>query len=184
LLAEPAAARCESAFEARRLLERLPWSSRPLVRVPPEPRVAAALEDPGERLELLPSIDERIAVARDRWLDRTVWTLPLEPAELARAAAMARAAVLLLPTVLRADARSGRLWVAAPRGEPLTALPSAAEHTALRAAVLALHAAGAAHGAIDLAHLYRDAGELRLAYPRSAPPARPEDDLAALDRLR
>jgi serine/threonine-protein kinase len=109
----------------------------------------------------------------DTWLDRDVLVLPGDADTLARARAFARAGHPALPTVLRVDRDAGAVWVQAPLGRALADEPrglSPGQVARLRDAVLALHAAGGAHGLIDAAHLYVLDGEVMLAFPRSAPP--------------
>jgi serine/threonine-protein kinase len=83
--------------------------------------------------------------------------------------------------VLRVDRDARAVWVQTPLGRALADEPrglSPGQVARLRDAVLALHAAGGAHGLIDAAHLYVLDGEVTLAYPRSAPP----QDATARDR--
>ena len=181
--------RPEDAFEARRALLALRWSTRlpdrdahaPPTRVSDRPATS-------QRARLTVSFevgDGRDAPLRwrDTWLERDVLVVPIDDASLARARAFAQAGHPALPTVLRVDAAAQQIWIAPPRGKALADEARAvgpAELARLGEAVTALHAATGAHGSIDAAHLYRHDGELVLAWPRAAPG--PVDEGAARDR--
>jgi serine/threonine-protein kinase len=190
LLAEAEADRPEDAFAARRLLESVSWPTRVSPR--PEPaaaRTRSSRPPPGARLAPPRDPgDARDALAMfDTVIERHIVVFPLDPQELARAAAFARAAHPALALVLRASRADQEIWVERPRGraiaddaEPL----SQAEIARLEAALRALHAQQGAHGAVDAEHVYRFEGEITLAYPRRpAPAASAETDLAALGSL-
>jgi serine/threonine-protein kinase len=186
LLQDDPQKRPADAFEARRLLLGLRWpervwqrpsrAARPVTDRPPLAEAA--------RLAHATSVgDGRDANLRqhDTWLDRDVLVLPGDADTLARARAFARAGHPVLPTVLRVDRDGGAVWVQAPLGRALADEPrglSPGQVARLRDAVLALHAAGGAHGLIDAAHLYVLDGEVTLAYPRSTPP----EDATSRDR--
>ncbi|HZO16737.1 MAG TPA: serine/threonine-protein kinase [Polyangiaceae bacterium] len=168
-----------SALEAREEIEEVVWPRRIVARK----RRPRSVPPPVEPLKT----EGRLIGAaspetwHDTWLGRDVWLVPLELS--ARAAAFARADHPALPTVLRTDAQA--LWVEAPMAEPLAAGAPLTAHEIerLRAALGALHRAGAAHGAVDRQHLYRHAGEVYLAWPRSVREGDPAADIAALDSL-
>jgi serine/threonine-protein kinase len=177
LLAEDPAARPPDAFEARRGLRALRWSTRlpersaqstrPRTDRPPPPTDAQRLAAP------LSAHDGRDTAWRrhDLWSARDVLVMAGSPETLERARAFARAGHAALPTVLRVDAQSGQVWVAPPLGRALADEPRALSpgHIGrLEEALRALREAGGAHGAIDADHLYFHDGEFTLAFPRDA----------------
>jgi hypothetical protein len=191
LLAERPEDRFDTALEARTAIVRVTWPRRIVERA----RAAAATapgapvagqDDDDARLVGETRLDDRATRGRDLWLERDVIVLDFDDAELARAAAFARADHPALDAVLRADREHGQLWIEAPRGVPIGAgvALGAAEVARLRAALASLHLAGAVHGWVDGAHVYRDGGGVFLAYPlREREAAQPADDLAALEKL-
>jgi serine/threonine-protein kinase len=191
LLAVEPAARFESAGQARAALAALPWSSRVLPRPAPRPACSAEARPAAERGEherLRPiAADGRTPAgcerAEDCWLGREVLLLACDDATRARAGAFARADQPLFATVLKLDEEAGKVWIEALGGEVALPLTEAERH-ALRAALEALHRAGAVHGRVDGRHLLRDAGGVRLAYAPEPPAgATAADDLAALAAL-
>jgi serine/threonine-protein kinase len=174
LLQEDPQKRPADAFEARRLLQGLPWPERiwpRKKRISERPR--SLRPAPGERRLTAAEgfADGRDAALRqhDAWLARDVLVLPGDAATLARARAFARAGHPALPTVLRLDRESGEVWVAAPRGRALADEPrglGAGQVARIEEAIEALHAAGGAHGWVDAEHLYWHDGEVGLAFPR------------------
>jgi tetratricopeptide (TPR) repeat protein len=195
LLAEGPTDRFDGALEARAALEAVPWPTRIVASQKP------AKTDPGADLSPKPAVaDDRLVPPRragdgpapslwrhDCWLERDVLVLPLRDAALARAAAFARAGHPALPTVLRADAGAGQIWVELPQGPSLAVggdSPNRAELERLREALESLHRAGGAHGVVDLDHIHRHAGEVVLGYPVHAPvEATAAADLRSLERL-
>jgi serine/threonine-protein kinase len=90
--------------------------------------------------------------------------------------------------VLRVDAATQSIWIAAPLGRALADEPrglSPGQIARLREAVEALHAVGGAHGRIEADHLYAKDGDVTLAFPRGEPvpdaAARDREALARLD---
>ncbi len=166
------------AFDARRALEALTWprdvvarpgpaSSRGRISVPPPSRPERLGPAKGPR----DGRDEG-RVAHDSWTGRDVLLVHLDPAELARARAFARAAHGALPAVLRASTAEAAVWLELPRGRALSDVGVAlapAQVETLREALRLLHEGGGAHGALDAAHVYLDDEDVALAYPRTAP---------------
>ncbi|MBI4705747.1 MAG: serine/threonine protein kinase [Deltaproteobacteria bacterium] len=201
LLAAQPERRLQSAEEARRAIEALDWPTRA------PPRAAGPVAAPAAATSASASASPRLGPAReparacdaaerrhDAWTQRDVLVVALDDASLGRAAAFARAGHPALPLVLRAERAAaggperGQIWIEAARGRSLAdsgELLDAEEHACLLAAIEALHAAGGAHGCIDADHVFRQAGALRLAYPRApAAAADAAGDRAALVRLR
>jgi serine/threonine-protein kinase len=177
------------AFDARKRLEALTWPRDVVPRPAPVSSRGRTSAPPTSRPErVVPArgaIDRREAdrAAHDAWTGRDVLLIPLDPAELARARAFARASHAALPSVLRASATEGTIWVEptrgvalADRGEPLTR----GQVATLAEAVAELHALGGAHGALDAEHVVVDGDRVAVAYPRAAPTdgAREADQLA------
>ena len=192
LIQEDPRKRPADAFEARRMLLALHWASRVVERprhLSDRPRSSVRPEASARLNAPLDAGDGRDAGRRqhDQWLDRDLLVFPDDAATLARARAFARAGHPALPTILRVDPRQGEVWVGPPLGKALADDPrglSKGQLVWLREAILALHAAGGAHGRIDPEHLYLFDGELSLAFPRSDAGAEAEAlDLAALARL-
>ncbi|MBX3188480.1 MAG: serine/threonine protein kinase [Labilithrix sp.] len=169
------AGRPEDAFAARRALGALAWPDtieRAAVTHVPRPK-----SERPSAMRLAPELD---GSAIDQWLDRRVTTLPFDAATLARASVFARADHPVLQGVLRADREGRAIWLAAPRGAPLTGKLSAAQATSLREALARLHEIGETHGAVDGAHVLVDEdGAVTLAF--SPPPG--ATSTADLDRL-
>jgi serine/threonine-protein kinase len=193
LLAEDPKKRPADAFDARRLLSGLRWPERIWPRqrrLSERPRSLRPEAGAAARLTAASGMgDGRDAAARlhDAWLDRDMLVLPGDDATLQRARAFARAGHAALPTVLRVDRDDGAIWVAAPLGKALADEPRAlspGQVGRLSEAIEALHAAGGAHGRVDLEHLYWHDGEVVLAFPRGEVPAdAAERDRQALSRL-
>ncbi|HEU4534007.1 MAG TPA: protein kinase [Polyangiaceae bacterium] len=181
LLAADPAARPEGAREALEELRALPWRALTPAR-PPRARPAST-PPPDRSPRILPGPE---GAHWDATLERPLLVLEATPPRLALARAFARADHPALAAIYRLDAQAGALWVEAPPGAPLAALgrPLAPREAArLGAALAALHAAGAAHGAVDGAHVYVGEGGARLAFPaRGAAGSRAGDD-EALARL-
>ncbi len=160
------------AFEARRAIEGVRWSTRVLQRSidavastrssrpPPDAERLAAPRDLG---------DGRDAgrLRFDTLVERHVLVVPLEPASLALARALATSPHPALPLVLRGVPEDGELWIEAPRGQAIADGARAPRARAvLRSAIEALHSAGGAHGCLDASHVYVHEGALTIAWPR------------------
>ncbi len=208
LLQQDPSKRPDDAFEARRLLQSIVWSSRVLPRRARASRRPSNAAPSAGDARLVPSSDagdgrDVSRRMRDTWIGRDVLVIPIEGHELAVAQAFARAGHPALPTVLKADVSANELWVAPPLGRSLADerhiwgdLPpnppgehrglSARQLARVREAIEALHAVDGAHGAIDAEHLYGLAGEVSLAYPRlpwdERAAERDREALAALER--
>lgn len=185
LLAADPSARPPSAFEARRRVLALPWPDHtdgalparaPSVRPADAGPSAARLREPAAA-----DADGRF-VAYDTWTFRAVRVIPLAPGELERARSFARVAHPALPVVLRLDAASESVWIAEPASEPGPVFDGPAARL-LAEALLALHAAGGAHGAVDAAHVRWSAGGPVLAYPAGPSEGALARDRAALAEL-
>jgi len=194
LLEEDPARRPDDAFEARRSLSALTWSSRVPERRHGAPARGRASDrpPPSGHARLGPArepLDGRDTETRrhDAWLGRDILVVPLDPASIDRARAFARSGHPALAAVLRVDRAADEIWIDPPRGHALRDEPRAltpGQKSRLEDAIRSLHASGGAHGAIDADHLYWHDGEVVLAYPRQ--PAREGDaerDLAALANL-
>jgi serine/threonine-protein kinase len=195
LLDEDPRRRPADAFDAGRALRSVRWSDR----VPP--RDAAARPKPARPSTPAPSKRPRLTVTfdvgdgrdasqrrRDTWINRDVLVVPLDDDALTRARAFAQAGHAALATVLRIDPAANEIWIAPPRGRSLADAPRAlspGQVARLEEAVLALHAAQGAHGAIEPDHLYWHDGEVTLAYPRrAAGKDAAERDTIAVARLK
>ena len=174
-LAADAAGRPEDAFAARRALGALKWPST-IERVA-VPRVERQKSEHPTALRLAQQDD---GTAIDRWIDRRVVTLDLDARTLARASAFARADHPALQAVLRVDRAAESIWLAAPRGAPLSGKLTAAQAATLRDALVRLHEIGETHGSVDPEHVIVDEnGGVVLAFT-----ATPDTtDTADLDRL-
>jgi serine/threonine-protein kinase len=174
LAADPAG-RPEDAFAARRALGAVRWPST--IEPAAAPRVERTKSEHPTALRLAMNPD---GTAIDRWLERRVVTLPLDPAALARASAFARADHPALQAVLRVDREARLIWLAAVRGAPPAGKLSPAQVGTLREALVRLHEIGELHGAVDAAHVLVDeAGAVVLAFT-----ATPDASATAdLDRL-
>lgn len=161
--------RPDDAFAARRALGAMKWPNT--IEKVAAPRAEARREsDRPSGVRLLPSTDDR-GIEIDQWLGRKVVCLPLDDATLARASIFARADHHALQAVLRVDRTGGQVWLAAPRGAPLTGKLTPAQSTTLREALAALHEVGQPHGAVDPEHVFVDeTGAVLLTY---APPPGP-----------
>ena len=194
LAVEPEA-RFGSALQARAAIAELAWPTRVVAQHKPPPAQRTVATDESHLT------DERWGPARggkytnyvdlvrhDKWLGRDVLILPLDDSSLNRASAFARAAHPALPLVLRADAETAQLWIAAPSGVPLAEQkpwPSLApkELARLRHALRALHRCGGVHGRVDRDHVFRHAGAVWLAFSAGQEDATREADMAGLDAL-
>jgi serine/threonine-protein kinase len=169
------------AFAARKALGALRWPSTIERVAPPRKERKPASERPSGMRLLPDGTDSPI----DQWLGRRVVSVPLDPRMLARASAFARADHPALQVVLRVDHESRAIWLAVPRGAPLTTRPSAEQAATLRDALDRLHELGEVHGAVDLQHVLVDeTGTITLAFaPPPGPTATFDLDRLALARL-
>ncbi len=160
LLADDPADRPDDAFAARRALGAVPWPDV-IERAAPKRIPHPKSEHPTTlRLEVHPD-----GTTIDRWLDRPVAAVNLDPDTLARASAFARADHRALQAVLRVDRSSSTIWLATPRGTPLAGKLSATQASTLREALACLHDRGAVHGQVDAAHVFvDDTGEVMLTF--------------------
>lgn len=181
LVDEDPSRRPEDAFAARRALGALWWPST--IERAAAPRTAR--KKPSDRPSAIRVIPDETGAEVDQWLGRRVVSVPLEPPMLARAAMFARADHPALQTVLRVDRTNQVIWLAAPRGAPLTGKLTPEQATMLREALDRLHELGEAHGAVDPAHVFVDeSGGVTLAFaPPPGPTATLDLDRLALARL-
>lgn len=191
LLAEDPEARPEGAFEARRLVESVTWSSRVLPRTGPVSRGTRSSRPPPP-----PEGQDRLAphtlgpdaaphLVFDSWFGRHVFAVPLDPESLAFARAVARVRHPSIAAVLRASTEEAILWFEFTGGrrlDPGVAL-DASQRDALRAGLGALHALGVHHGSVDAEHVHVGDGVVYLAPPRARVAGSAEGDLAALEAL-
>lgn len=195
LLEEEPRRRPADAFDAGRALRSVRWSDRV------SPRNDAARPRPARPSTPAPSKRPRLTVTfdvgdgrdasqrwRDTWINRDVLIVPLDDESLTRARAFAQAGHAALATVLRIDPAVNEIWIDPPRGRSLADAPRAlspGQVARIEEAVLALHAAQGAHGAIEPDHLYWHDGEVTLAYPRrQAGKDAAERDSIAVARLK
>jgi serine/threonine-protein kinase len=172
------------AFDARARLLAIPWPASAPVRLGPH---AGASRTPGDSTETLPSARLRPRAEGgwiDAWTLRTIECVTVPDRLLGRARRFAAADHPALQTLLRIDP-SGSLWLAAPRGRRLDRPLTARERDRIEAALLALHAAGEAHGHVDAAHVFVDAedGPVLRFEPERPEAATGQADFAALARL-
>ncbi|MFO0739223.1 MAG: protein kinase [Labilithrix sp.] len=173
--------RPEDAFAARKMLGALKWPAT-IERVALPRKAVKRPSDRPSGLRLMPDED---GTEIDQWLGRRVVSIDLNPATLARASAFARADHPALQAVLRVDREGKAIWLAAPRGTPLSGPASREQLATLREALERLHEMGEAHGAIDAEHvLVDDAGMVTLAFTSAPGPTATADlDRLALSRL-
>lgn len=189
LLADDPEKRPEGAFEARRMLETIPWSNRVLPR--PErvhgPRSSRPPPAPGAD-RLAPSTLGDVTashLALDTWFGRHVFVVPLDADALAFARATARVRHPSLAAVLRASTEESAIWFEYTGGRRLGrgGVLSGLGFHALREGLDALHAAGIHHGCVDDEHVHLTAFGVYLAPPRVRAPGSPAGDLASLEAL-
>lgn len=169
------------AFAARKALGALPWPSTvERVNVPRAKPKKETERPSGTRL-----LPDEGGTEVDQWLGRRVVSVPLDPRTLARASVFARADHPTLQVVLRVDRGARAIWLAAPRGTPLSGRPTPQQAAKLREAIDRLHELGEAHGAIDPEHILVDeSGDVTLAFsPPPGPTATFDLDRLALARL-
>jgi serine/threonine-protein kinase len=118
----------------------------------------------------------------DRWLERDVRVLDLQPDTLARARAFARAGHPSLAAVLHHSPDSGALWIEDLEGGQWDAIDDRSRRD-LTDALDALHRAGGCHGSIDAEHVVEQDGRFLLAFPRVVQEARPDSDRQDLHEL-
>ncbi|MGD0525355.1 MAG: protein kinase [Polyangiaceae bacterium] len=180
LTAVDPAERPADAFEARSALLGLAWPAA-VDTIARQQRAErrSSVRPPAGRLQLEPD-----GALRDTWTGRRVARVAASERALARARAFARADHLALQTVLRVDHEDGAIWLDAPRGGPLVRSLTDAERAHLGAGLEALHAAGAAHGHVDAAHvLVDDSGVVLLFEADGEATATIDRDRLALGRL-
>ena len=180
LFAEDEAERPEDAFAAARALRALPWPTdwRVYERTGPA-SIAPASTNAATRLQNTPK------GVVDAWLGRAVQLVPLTDENRDTLLAFAGLATPYAERVLKLDETGASVWVAPPARDPERALGQ--RHWApLHGALEALHARGALHGAIDVAHVVITSDDTPvLLVPRRAAsgPSSPSVDRAALERL-
>ncbi len=183
LVDDDPAKRPADAFEARRALGALKWPNT-IERVAMPRRAKKAASERPSGMRLLPD-DDGDGVEVDQWLGRRVQSITLDPPTLARASLFARADHPALQAVLRVDRENRAIWLAAPRGAPLSSKPTPQQMLVLREAIDRLHELGEPHGAIDPAHILVDeTGAITLTFaPSPGPTATFDLDRLALARL-
>ena len=192
LLAKDPAARPQSCDDLRSRLAALPWpalaDAAPAARPAPasQPPVAPTsheryLPAPGSVRLRAPGLDATLA--RDTVLDRLVWLVSCDEAQLAHFRACAAADHPYLQAVFDIHSATSTAVLEAPAGHSAGAesLRNPTLEYALRQALESLHAAGLAHGHVDLAHLVLSEHRAVLLLPaqREAEATR-ESDLRAL----
>ncbi len=192
-LARAPEARFATALQARASIDGVAWPTRIVAKEsssaqPIAKPIAESTSERWSRASSCASFAHIGQLRHDNWLGRDVLILPLEESTLSYASALARADHPALPLVLRADAETAELWVAAPRGSSLgeqKPWPSLTpkERARLRHALRALHRCGGVHGHVDLHHVYRHAGTVWLAFAAGPVDATKKADMAGLEAL-
>jgi serine/threonine-protein kinase len=172
--------RPSDAFEARRTLTALPWPATADSRIAGAGRSERRSSGWPGAARLEAGLDGRTI---DGWTGRAIERVALDDAVLAHARAFAIADHPGLQTVLRVAREDDSLWLEPLRGDPLERPLSAEEHARLASALSALHAAGAAHGRVDRAHVVVTGGGVVLRFDRPDSAARQADDQLALARM-
>ena len=123
--------------------------------------------------------------AVDRWLDRRVVALVLDPSTLARASVFARADHPALQAVLRVDRELSAIWLAAPPGAPLAGKLTPPQAATLREALARLHEIGEIHGnVVAESIIVDDQGAVTLSFSGAPGPTATADlDRMAIARL-
>lgn len=171
--------RPQDAFAARRALGALRWPHT-IERVA-GPRVERPKSDHPQSLRLVEQPD---GTEMDTWIDRRVVTMPLDARKLQRASVFARADHPALQAVLRVDRAAERIWLAAPRGAPVTGKLTPVQASTLRDALVRLHELGEIHGSIDGDHVLIDElGAVTLSFT-DAPDATATEDLDRIGLAR
>ena len=174
LNADPAT-RPDDAFSARRALGALKWPNT--IERAAAPRVERPKSNHPTALRFEQQLD---GTAMDRLLERRVVALVLDPLTLARASAFARADHAALQAVLRVDRDLASIWLAWPKGTPLTGKLTPPQTAALREALGRLHDIGEVHGQVDAEHVIVDEdGSVVLSFSGAPGPTATAD----LDRL-
>jgi hypothetical protein len=124
-----------------------------------------------------------LGVDRDAWLARNVRVVVASEPALTTARAFAIAAHPSLATIYALDETRGVVYVEAEPARADPEVPSGEDVRRLDEALRALHRAGATHGAVDIAHLFRRGGAIALAYPSKPGSGTAASDLAALEAL-
>jgi tRNA A-37 threonylcarbamoyl transferase component Bud32/tetratricopeptide (TPR) repeat protein len=192
LIAQEPSERPPDAFAARRELMSFRWPSdlQPAAPVTAQATSDASVPAGSGRLGSVRPAAVRVdrdkdGALVDRWMGRRVERVKLTERTLARAGAFARAGHRGLQLVLRVDREEAQIWLGVPKGAPATRVLDAAEIAQVRAALDALHDAGAVHGAVDRSHVVIDpAGAVTLLFTESVEPTATSDrDRLALARL-
>jgi tRNA A-37 threonylcarbamoyl transferase component Bud32 len=131
---------------------------------------------------------EGTSLCRDTAIDRDVVIVSATPENLRTARAFAVADVPTLSRVFRVDSARATIWVEPATGPNLVDLGrslTASELNLLRNAIVALHRAGAAHGALSPSTIHVDSRRgLNVEYPSNVGvTATTDDDWTALSLL-
>lgn len=191
-LGESSSSRPADAFEARKLLESVAWSTRVLPREGPASRRSSNRPPANPEVRLAPAIDpgdgrdvERLFF--DTITERHVIVLPLDARSRERFLGWAKVFHPSIAAVVRASTADAQLWLEAPRGRCLADTKETLPPRILgelRHALTALHRAGGAHGSVDREHVYLDGDGVWLAPPRNwTEPGDAVDDLRRLALL-
>jgi hypothetical protein len=190
MTARDPAERIADAFEARDTLAALSWPKAvgALALATGSPSKSVARRPEGPEGTSSASAGRRLQVASggrmiDTWTDRPIEQVHLTERVLARARAFALADHPGLQRVLRVAHEESTLWLEFARGEPLNRALSPEERALLAGAIDALHAAGAAHGCIDCAHVIVSEAGVVLRFDGGDSPATPERDRQSFERL-
>jgi eukaryotic-like serine/threonine-protein kinase len=181
LLERDPALRPESCDQALEQLLSLTWSSVAERRAPPSSRPPPMLH--AERLEPLDTTR-----FLDRYLQRIVRIVELDPERLALARAFAGVGGDVVACVYRVSPLEQTLWLEEPVGDSLEELDrwlTSEEQQQLRTTLDELHQRGAVHGNVDRDHIrWHSQQGIRLCFPNQvSETATAEDDRAALEAL-
>lgn len=181
MVAATPSARPQSAFEAIRRIDSLPWTDHiePVAR-----RTTARPDEPDDARARVRRADD--GSTYDLWLERRFGSVAATPVALERARAFATAAHPSLQTIYRFASESDELWLSTPAGEfPKDGL-DARQIRDLGEALEALHTRNLVHGAVDSAHVRVDeTGHVTLLFtPDAIDGATIDRDRLALSRLR
>ncbi|HZU83452.1 MAG TPA: serine/threonine-protein kinase [Polyangiaceae bacterium] len=180
MIADDPDARPADAFEARALLASVPWPAA--VCRPPEVARRDGHRAPEGHDERLETRADGVQV--DSWTGRPIETVAATDRVLSRARAFALADHPALQAVWRVDRAAPAIWLEHLAGRPRATPLSDADRARLRAALVALHATGVAHGRVDWRHIAsREDGVVLRFEPEHDPTATADLDWIALARL-
>ncbi|MFK7986858.1 MAG: protein kinase [Sandaracinaceae bacterium] len=196
LLEKDAAKRPGSATGLLEQLRGMPWTTLEPDASNPEPAPRRAFSEPppdaegAERFRPTRQLSDRVTLAFDELLERSVQLVDIDAAAAARLLRYAGADHPFLQAVYEVDALAGRAVLEHPTGASWSALPETDPRRShalmeLRHAIARLHEHGVAHGSVDADHVVLGSARSCLLLPLDALDSGRETtaDWEGLDRL-